>query len=160
MNGIIFEKNLKNSVMKSLIIFSIVLILFGCKSHKNAKNSINQSNSETMLKARIGDDNTASDLTQILDISIKGNVLAIKVSYSGGCKDHTFDLIGSPNISKSLPPIRTIQLKHTANGDDCKKLEERILEFDLSDLAYKQESGSVIFLNLVGWKERIEYTFE
>jgi len=160
MNGIIFEKNLKNSIMKSLLIFTIALMIFGCKSHKNAKNSINQTNSETMLKATIGDINTTSDLIDISDISVKGNVISINVSYSGGCNDHTFQLIGSENISKSLPPLRTIQLVHNANGDACRKLEERTLEFDISDLAYKQESGSVIFLNLNGWKEHIEYTFE
>jgi hypothetical protein len=160
MNGIIFEKNLKKIIMKSLLIFSLALLIFGCKSHKNAKNSATKMNSEIMLKATIGDIETPSDIVQISDVSIIGNIISIKVSYSGGCKNHDFQLLGSANISKSLPPIRAIKLVHNANGDKCKKNVERTLEFEISDLAYKQEVGSIIYLTLGGWKDRIEYTFE
>lgn len=146
--------------MKSLLIFSIALLIFSCKSHKNAKNSKIETNSETMLKATIGDIETPSDIIHISDVTLKGNILFIKVSFSGGCKTHDFQLLGSANISKSLPPIRAIKLVHNANGDECKKMEERTLEFDISDLAYKHEAGSVIYLTLGGWKDRIEYTFE
>jgi hypothetical protein len=146
--------------MKSLLIFSIALLIFSCKSHKNAKNSTIETNSETMLKATIGDIETPSDLIQITGVTISGNIMSIDVNYSGGCEEHNFQLIGSVNISKSLPPIRSVKLVHNANGDACRKLEERTLVFDISDLTYKQEAGSVIYLTLDGWKDRIEYTFE
>lgn len=146
--------------MKSLLIFSIALLIFSCKSHKNAKNSTIETNSETMLKATIGDIETPSDLIQITGVTISGNIMSIDVNYSGGCEEHNFQLIGSENIAKSLPPIRSIKLVHNANGDACRKLEERTLVFDISDLTYKQETGSVIYLTLDGWKDRIEYIFE
>jgi hypothetical protein len=160
MNGIIFEMNLKKISMKSLLIFSIAIMIFGCKSHKNAKRSKVETNSETMLKATIGDIETSSDLIQITAVSVKGNIMSIDVNYSGGCEEHSFQLIGSASISKSLPPIRSIKLVHNANGDACRKLEERTLEFDISELAYVQTSGSVIYLTISGWEDRIEYTFE
>lgn len=160
MNGIIFEMNLKKISMKSLLIFSIAVMIFGCKSHKNAKNSQITTNSETMLKATIGDIETPSDLIQITGVSVKGNIMSIDVNYSGGCEEHSFQLIGSASIAKSLPPIRSIKLVHNANGDACRKLEERTLEFDISELAYVKTSGSVIYLTISGWKDRIEYTFE
>jgi hypothetical protein len=160
MNGIIFEMNLKKIYMKSLLIFSIAIIIFGCKSHKNAQNSKIETNSETMLKATIGDIETPSDLIQITDVSVKGNIMSINVSYSGGCQEHSFQLIGSANIAKSLPPIRSVKLVHNANGDACRELKEDILEFDITDLAYVKTSGSVIYLTINGWKDRIEYTFE
>ena len=146
--------------MKSLLIFSIALLILSCKSQKNAKNSTIETNSETMLKATIGDIETPSDLIQITGVTISGNIMSIDVNYSGGCEEHNFQLIGSENIAKSLPPIRSIKLVHNANGDACRKLEERTLVFDISDLTYKQEAGSVIYLTLDGWKDRIEYTFE
>ena len=113
-----------------------------------------------MLKATIGDIETPSDLIQITGVTISGNIMSIDVNYSGGCEEHNFQLIGSENIAKSLPPIRSVKLVHNANGDACRKLEERTLVFDISDLTYKQEAGSVIYLTLDGWKDRIEYTFE
>lgn len=146
--------------MKSLLIFSIVLLIFSCKSQKNAKNSTIETNSETMLKATIGDIETPSDLIQITGVTISGNIMSIDVNYSGGCGEHNFQLIGSENIAKSLPPIRSVKLVHIANGDACRKLEVRTLVFDISDLTHKQEAGSVIYLTLDGWKDRIEYTFE
>lgn len=146
--------------MKSLLIFSIALLIFSCKSQKNAKNSTIETNSETMLKATIGDIETPSDLIQITGVTISGNIMSINVNYSGGCEEHNFQLIGSENIAKSLPPIRSVKLVHNANGDACRKLEERTLVFDISDLTYKQEAGSAIYLTLDGWKDRIEYIFE
>lgn len=146
--------------MKSLLIFSIALLIFSCKSHKNAKNSTIETNSETMLKATIGDIETPSDLIQITGVTISGNIMSIDVNYSGGCQEHNFQLYGSANIAKSLPPIRSVKLVHNANGDACRKLEVRTLVFDISDLTHKQEAGSVIYLTLDGWKDRIEYIFE
>ena len=116
--------------------------------------------SETILKATIGDFECPSDLIQITGVTVSGNNMSIDVNYSGGCEEHNFQLIGSENIAKSLPPIRSVKLVHNANGDACRKLEERTLVFDISDLTYKQEAGSVIYLTLDGWKDRIEYRFE
>ena len=117
-------------------------------------------NSTTMIKAKIGEINLASDAITIADVKVKGNILLIDISYSGGCKDHSFEMIGSKMIAKSLPPVRAIQLIHHANNDQCKKMILQTLEVDLKDLAYEQKVGSKIFLTIDGWKERIEYTFE
>ena len=118
----------------------------------------NQPTSE-LLVAQIGKPAVSESCT-IQEASINGNVLRVTVSYSGGCENHQFELVGSPNISKSLPPIRSIELVHKSNGDACKKKIEETLRFNLANLAYKQESGSVIKLNLNGWKEQLIYTFE
>ena len=113
-----------------------------------------------MLTAVIGKISAPSDPVTIKSVRMEGNKLFLAIEYSGGCENHSFQCIGSPVIAKSLPPIRAIQLVHTANGDACKKLIEQTLEIDISALAYKQEAESKIFLNLEGWAERIVYTFE
>ncbi len=118
----------------------------------------NQPTSE-LLVAQIGKPAVSESCT-IQGASINGNILRITVSYIGGCEEHQFELIGNPNIAKSLPPIRSIELVHKSNGDACKKKIEETLRFNLANLAYKQESGSVIKLNLNGWKEQLIYTFQ
>ncbi|MCX8485935.1 MAG: hypothetical protein ORN53_01925, partial [Crocinitomicaceae bacterium] len=75
-----------------------------------------------------------------------------------------FDLTGSANISKSLPPIRSIRLDvkkiPVKKGDNPVAMLEQTLVFDITELAYKQESGSQIYLQIEGAKERILYTFK
>jgi hypothetical protein len=84
----------------------------------------------------------------------------MSISYTGGCATHTFDLVGSEMISKSLPPIRSINLIHNANDEACKREMFDTLYFDITNLAYKKELGSVIKLNLAGWKEQLIYTYQ
>ena len=83
----------------------------------------------------------------------------MNVSYSGGCEKHSFKIIGDLLLSKSLPPIRSVKLIHYGNNDACKKLIIENLVIDISDLAYKKEDGSEIYLSLDGWGERITYVF-
>lgn len=150
--------------MKTLILICACYLIFtACATTKpNTKmeqlpNS-NQTNSE-LLVAQIGKP-TVSESFTIQEASINGNVLRVTVSYSGGCGNHQFELVGSPNISKSLPPIRSIELVHQSNGDACKEKMEETLLINISNLAYKQEAGSVIKLNLSGWKEQLIYTYQ
>jgi hypothetical protein len=69
-------------------------------------------------------------------------------------------LIGSSIITKSLPPIRSIQLVHHANGDNCKMNLTKRIEVDIKDLSYKKEVGSKILFNLNGWETQIIFTYE
>ncbi len=145
--------------MKFLFLLGITLLALGCKS---TEKSINQTAETSRLKvvAKLGEINATSDPIEITAVRIKGNTMFIDLNYSGGCEDHTFEVIGSEMISKSLPPIRSVQLIHSAKGDQCKKLVEETLIVDISKLAYKQENGSKIFLLVNDLKNRIEYTFE
>ena len=155
---------MKIIVMKTLFITcTCLLVLVACATTKRTTRmeqspNTNQPTSE-LLVAQIGKP-AISDPFVIEQAEISGNTLVVKVSYSGGCENHQFELVGSPNISKSLPPIRSIELVHKSNGDACKKKIEETLRFNLANLAYKQESGSVIKLNLNGWKEQLIYTFQ
>ena len=91
---------------------------------------------------------------------IDGNTMWIKVSYSGGCEEHHFDLEGNTSISKSLPPIRTVALIHSGKKDNCKAMIIKTLQFDISELAYQKEEGSQIKLILEGYKPQLMYTYK
>ena len=150
--------------MKTLLFTcASLLILTACATMKKTKkmdqsSHTNQPTSEIGV-AQIGKP-AVSDMCTIERAKLTGNILELTVSYSGGCEVHQFELIGNPNIAKSLPPIRSIELVHKSNGDACKAKMEETLRFNLSNLAYQQETGSVIKLNLSGWKDQLIYTFE
>jgi len=59
-----------------------------------------------------------------------------------------------------MPAIRAVKLFHTIDNDNCKKMITRVLHFDITELSYKKESGSEIYLALDGYKEKLKYTFE
>jgi hypothetical protein len=101
----------------------------------------------------------------IRDASIDGDILVLRVAYSGGCEKHAFELVGSnelgPPSADAETEVRTY-LAHNSNGDSCKQLVTEELCFDLSPLkaqyreVYRTESGSVVLL-LLG--RRVNYRF-
>lgn len=159
------------------IIFILAILVFtSCKTVKNtvSKNDeakIEQSNTEgaiverkhepIQIKAEIGRIELREQTTgvQIIKSRVEGNTLYLKIGYSGGCTKHDFKVIGNPMISKSLPPIRRVELVHLNNGDTCREYIEQQLIVDLSNLAYQQETGSKIKLQFSGIEEMIMYTF-
>jgi len=157
--------------MRYSVLFFLLTIIFSCKTQKNNKHCflkkkkteqtentliaiIIDSTSDTTKKER------TSDAFKILDAKISKNQLLLNVSYSGGCEKHSFKIIGDLLLSKSLPPIRSVKLIHYGNNDDCKKLIMENLVIDISDLAYKKEDGSEIYLLINGWTEKIHYVFK
>lgn len=92
--------------------------------------------------------------------SISKDVITIVVQYSGGCKNHEFELKGSKMWLKSLPPQKGLTLEHNANGDNCREYITDTLQFDLTSAKYmgKDEDYTVIF-NLSGYKEKLRYEY-
>ena len=157
--------------MRYSVLFFLLTIIFSCKTQKNNKNCFlkkkKTEQTENTLIAIIIDptsDTTkkesASDGYKILDAKIIGNYLHLNISYSGGCEKHSFKIIGDLLLSKSLPPIRSVKLIHYGKNDACKKLIMENLVIDISDLAYKKEDGSEIYLSINGWTEKIHYVFK
>lgn len=155
--------------MKTVLLLSVLAVLLSCAetkimtlSEEEVVESTDNPNTDVAIKhikAKIGKF-MESDYVDIESVILKDNTLFIAVSYSGGCEEHDFELIGNPLIMKSLPPKRTIQLYHNANGDSCRSLLNEILEIDITDLAYDQTAGSEIILILEGWEEEINYIFK
>ena len=96
-------------------------------------------------------------------VTLNGDLLKIKVSYSGGCKEHIFTLISS-GFMESNPVQVNLVLSHNANNDSCEAWLTEDLSFDLSPLkqAYQQaysEDSATIILNLEGSEDAINYQF-
>lgn len=77
--------------------------------------------------------NVDSDAFKLREVSVVDSQLLIKVSYSGGCAEHDFEIIWPDAISKIYPPDFSITLTHDANGDMCDAYPTEVLVFDLSN---------------------------
>jgi len=168
------NQQLKIIIMK--YIFILALIIFAsCKTVDNVKSENGKTNNEQTnseggiverkyepieIKAEIGRiEREQTTSVQIIKSRIEGNTLFLKIGYSGGCEKHNFKVIGNPMISKSLPPIRSIELVHLNSGDTCREYIEQQLIIDISDLAYEKENGSKIKLQFSGMQEMLMFTY-
>jgi UDP-glucose 6-dehydrogenase len=146
--------------MKYLLLFIALPILFACKTPKDATTKKDQkANEMTEITAKLGDITTFSDPIDIIEAKIEGNYLLLKVGYGGGCEEHTFELIGSTEIAKSMPPIRSIKLIHKANNDRCKAYMYENIKINISELSDRKIDGSTIILKGEQFKEKMSYTF-
>ena len=99
--------------------------------------------------------NTGSPIS-IDSAQIHGNEISFFVNYSGGCKEHTFELYSNGNYSKSLPPQLSVFLKHNNNEDNCRELISRELIFNITKLKYQGKNTVVLKF---GDKKQIKYTY-
>ena len=168
------NQQLKIIVMKYIFILALV-IFTSCKTVDNVKSENGKTNNEQTnseggiverkyepieIKAEIGRiEREQTTSVQIIKSRIEGNTLFLKIGYSGGCEKHNFKVIGNPMISKSLPPIRNIELVHLNSGDTCREYIEQQLIIDISDLAYEKENGSKIKLQFSGMEEMLMFTY-
>ncbi|MCX6224162.1 MAG: hypothetical protein NTV01_05350 [Bacteroidia bacterium] len=68
---------------------------------------------------------------------VDDDCLMMQVSYSGGCRDHEFNLWRLPPNALNPPPVE-LALSHNSNGDACEAYITRWLIFSLAPL---RESG-------------------
>lgn len=92
----------------------------------------------------------------------KGN-LFLTVTYSGGCKEHNFQLVAwNYFVIKPNEIQANILLSHDSNFDFCKSIINREISFDLSPLKseyqkFFQSSSGTIALLLDDLKVRYEF---
>lgn len=150
--------------MKLFITAASLVVLSACSTKKINGNGSGQKiemKEAKNLRATLGQIPNSTAVHTVKAARIKGNKMILQLSYSGGCSEHIFQLIGSENIAKSLPPVRSLTLVHTTEApDQCEALISKTLEFDISSLAYKKEKGSEILLALDGWDGKLSYVYE
>lgn len=74
-------------------------------------------------------------------ISISNDVINYKVSYTGGCEDHNFDLYAENEFLESDPVQSSVFLIHENNGDICESQITETLQFDLKPLKESYQGG-------------------
>ncbi|MBK6281544.1 MAG: NigD-like N-terminal domain-containing protein [Draconibacterium sp.] len=79
-------------------------------------------------------DSLPNDPIYLHEAFVDGDCLQIKVSYSGGCKEHTINLVRIQLSEKDTSNIPTFEISHNANGDMCEAYFTKELRFDLNPL--------------------------
>ncbi|HPE74863.1 MAG TPA: NigD-like N-terminal domain-containing protein [Draconibacterium sp.] len=84
-----------------------------------------------------GSGSLPGDPISVHEAFIDGNCIQIKISYGGGCKEHTINLARIQPSETDTSSIPTFEISHNANGDMCEAYFTKELRFDLKPL--KQE---------------------
>lgn len=98
-----------------------------------------------------------SDQVNIKFAQQSGDYVVFDVSYSGGCADHTFDLVSTGAFTATYPPEVEVKLKHNNNGDGCRSVIDQKLYFNLSPLKY-DGTGRVLLI-IKNTNKTLEYNY-
>lgn len=135
-----------------------LIIITGCGVKKNDDRNVSETKkTESDFVAKIGIIPEEYLETTINTVSIDGDEMHLNVSYSGGCEEQNFELIGAEQVMKSLPPKRGVVLIRHNNGDQCREWITKELTFQIKALSASAEPGYETILILDNNKERYSY---
>lgn len=137
-----------------VLFFLCSLICYSCHkkvaSTNTSASKTDDKKVETLIKnviiASDVDLTNTGDLCSVDSIAIKADILSIYINYSGGCKEHTFDLLSNGMYAKSLPVQLALCLKHNGNSDNCRELITKELKFNVSPCKYSGKNTVVLKL--------------
>ena len=69
---------------------------------------------------------------KIEGVELAGRTLKLSVSYSGGCRTHTFAAAAPPSFLASDPPQLPVFIRHEADTDPCLAIGFETLTFDVT----------------------------
>ena len=147
---------MKISYFTPIILFISCLIfhcgISSCKSHPESgmKKKITSQTPAPKTRLLLINQAFVPDSIQnfkLKKVWIEGTLMFLDISYSGGCKNHKWDLIFNGMLAKSLPPKAVLFLNHDSGGDLCKKLILDTLCFNLSPL---RTYGQKVMVNVRG----------
>lgn len=76
--------------------------------------------------------------------AVRGDTLAVTVSYSGGCRAHQFTLVAAEAFMESDPVQLSVAIAHDADGDPCEAYPTEDYHFILDPIKarYKASYGT------------------
>lgn len=137
--------------LKILLLFPL-LLLFSCKTKKNATPPEDEDCMAITVDGQLFKECQESPDFTIDTAYIEGKNLFVKVGYSGGCKEHTFEFLWDQVMMKSYPPQFRLCLAHNANGDNCEAFLSKTLCVRLDGLG-----NPIGIVRLNGWKGRLQF---
>ena len=91
-----------------------------------------------------------SDDYELNTAAVKGDTLAVSVSYSGGCRTHRFTLVAGEAFMESDPVQLAVAIAHDADGDPCEAYPTEDYHFILDPIkarykaAYGPGAGTIV----------------
>lgn len=120
--------------------FLMIIAISGCNIiNDNPEENIKSvvvlnGSSEEYLSAKTGGDTGNNDLFILNGISVEEDSVYVSVSYSGGCRQHTFEVIWGEEFLETEPQSLSLILLHDADDDACEAFITETLAFSISDL--------------------------
>lgn len=146
------------TLIYSLTLFALVFATTACKSRKTT--ATEEPVKETELSTSVpkpacapinrGEAMWKDPIANML-AEIKDDCLHLKVSYSGGCKEHDFALVWSGAMSKSIPPQVSLELGHNSHEDLCEAIKTQDLYFDLKELKFPGQNSVILRVQANGF---------
>lgn len=97
------------------------------------------------------------DPVSVISGTISGDMLTVKASHSGGCREHDFKLFMRPVFMESYPVQANLFLQHIDPDDPCDAIITEDVSFDIRPIAelYREGYGGYddIILNVYGYFE-------
>ncbi len=151
-------------LFSTIILLSVILFL-SChkkeltKNINTSKSKSESKNSPPVVKDAIIDAaldimNTGASYN-VDSMKINGDILSVFVNYSGGCKEHSFEIYSNGMYAKSLPPQLSLCLRHSSNDDSCREIINQELKFNMVKMKYPGKNTVILKL---GAKQRVTYT--
>lgn len=107
-------------------------------------------------------DSLARDPIYLHEAFVDGDCLHLKISYSGGCRDHTIDLARMNAWYTGSASIPTFEIRHDANDDLCEAYFTKELAFDLTPLKLEGKTEFVLTSKLADgtvYNKLFEYNY-
>ena len=82
--------------------------------------------------------------------AVRGDTLAVSVSYSGGCRAHRFTLVAAEAFKESDPVQLDVAIAHDADGDPCEAYPTEDYHFILDPIktryktSYSSGPGTIV----------------
>jgi hypothetical protein len=117
--------------MNKIILLFFALASFACNPKSSPKNKAKNIQKVEILAYY----QSSGKLGYLVEsVKVDGDKLIFNIIYNGGCKPHSFRLIGDSTIAKSKPVQTNLFLVHENNGDICADELKKELIFDISRL--------------------------
>lgn len=99
----------------------------------------------------------ANDPFELMEARAEGDVLVLRVQYSGGSQVHDFELHSAAAPTKSLPRQVLLTVHHDAHGDRARAMIEEERTFDLT--TYQDPRNTVVHLRIEGVDDVLVYRY-
>lgn len=96
-----------------------------------------------------------SDNYSIENAILEDTILTIDLSYLGGCKQHSFNLVFNGMYKKSLPRQADLYLLHENQGDTCTENRNLTLSYNLASII--GSGNQAVNFTLVGYPDKLKY---
>jgi len=131
-----------------LTVALLALTIVGCDSERLDDGTMDSDARIAVVFNWDGPSPRASDALEINSATFSAKELVISVSYSGGCKEHSFTLYTSNHVATSYPAQVSSWIVHDGQNDGCKAYITETLSLDFAQLIDAMGSPFILHLTV------------